>query len=155
MLFRSCQKFNISTHCCLTKFGISITGCYLMVFFVFFGQKSGSSSNQVDLIKLCFRSMPFQPNSLPSCIDSFVSLIKSLFSAFHHTAYLIPYGRLLESTLCHDSGLPRPHIQGDDVFRITIHDDVGVMRNHQHLSFLFNLPQLRHDQIINYRVYGS
>jgi len=55
----------------------------------------------------------------------------------------------LESTLSHDSGLPRPHIQGDDIFRITIHDDVGVVRDHQNLPFLFDLSQLRHDQVID------
>ena len=55
----------------------------------------------------------------------------------------------MKSTLCYDSGLPRPHIKGNDIFRITINDNVGVVRDDQNLSFLLDLSQLGYDQVID------
>jgi hypothetical protein len=55
---------------------------------------------------------------------------KGLSATFHHSAYLIAYGRFLKTSLRHNSGLARPNIKGNDVFRVTIHDDVSVVRDH-------------------------
>ena len=76
---------------------------------------------------------------------SCVSLSKCLFSTFHHLAYCLPYRIRLKPVLSHDLGLSMLHIKGNNVLCITINNDVGIVGNDQHLSFLFNLTQLLYD----------
>jgi hypothetical protein len=81
--------------------------------------------------------------------DATVSALKCLASALHNVANRVANRPFLETTLCLDLRLPASSGQSHNELGITVHDNIGVMGNYEHLPTLFDRAELFDNQIVD------
>jgi hypothetical protein len=78
-----------------------------------------------------------------------ISTFKRFASALHNVANRVANLPFLETPLGLDLRLPASNGQSHNEFGITVHDNIGIMGNYEHLPTLFDRAELFDNQVID------
>jgi hypothetical protein len=81
--------------------------------------------------------------------DAAIALFEGVRSSLHNRAYRFPNRVFLKAAFTLLLRFSAARGESNYQLGVTVDDDVRVVCNHDHLPMAFNLPQLRHDQVID------